>query len=452
MLEVLAATVALTLAVVAFYLRRGAHYSDALERQVGELRQQIGLERQRDAGMRESINRLMASQQEMLKLREDVQGIQAVADDLRAALARKEKEAGAMRQLLTVLTANYETVRRQIVALKEMPGEIRSSTTAHQSPLDCRNAPETGIVETEMAGAAILHPVFRRFKRYRGPGRKGFIPFDFLGSFVCEDYIGAKASYSPCVATDYPAVNEDIFAWIDLLEAVVGARKVFHMMELGASYGCWSARGALAAFQLGLDVELTCVEPEPEHFRWIEPHMLANSIPLSSVRSIHAALADKPGHLLLCVDSPSLENCNAGNWHGQAIAHPEDEVVESSGTYHGVPLLTMKSGYKTIEVPAITLDAVLCSEEVIDIIHCDVQNAELGVFSAAMDSVDRLVKRVNIGTHSTTSEEGLRVLFDARGWECLADYSLAGERQTPYGTFHFQDGVQSWRNPKLAGL
>uniref|UniRef100_Q02BB0 Methyltransferase FkbM family n=1 Tax=Solibacter usitatus (strain Ellin6076) TaxID=234267 RepID=Q02BB0_SOLUE len=306
-----------------------------------------------------------------------------------------------------------------------------------------------GKAVTETAPADPLHPVFGRFRRYRGPGRNGFIPFDFLGSFVREDYIGAKASYSPSLAVDYPRAGEDIFAWIDLLEAVVGARKKFRMMELGAAYGCWAGRGALAAIQLGLDFEVTCVEAEPEHFQWIEQHMLANSIPLSSVHSTYAALAGKPGSVLFSVYSPYMENCNAGNWQGQVIVGPEDMVVGSSGNYHGVPLLTMKSGFKAIEVPAVTLDEVLCGGHVIDFMHVDLQGAELGVFSAGMESVDRLVKRVNIGTHSTACEEGLRVLFRACGWECLADYSLAGERQTPYGKLRFQDGVQSWRNPKL---
>src|SRR5436190_9555453 len=45
----------------------------------------------------------------------------------------------------------------------------------------------------------------------------------------------------------YPRLDQEYFEWTDLLEAVLDADKSFTMVELGAGFGRWSARGALAA-------------------------------------------------------------------------------------------------------------------------------------------------------------------------------------------------------------
>jgi hypothetical protein len=79
----------------------------------------------------------------------------------------------------------------------------------------------------------------------------------------------------------------------------------------------------------------------------------------------------------------------------------------------------------------------------------DIQGHELAIVSAGIALLNDKVKRVHIGTHSAEIEHGLRELLRAQGWSCLFDYAGGGTSETPWGAFHFQDGVQSWENPRL---
>lgn len=103
------------------------------------------------------------------------------------------------------------------------------------------------------------------------------------------------------------------------------------------------------------------------------------------------------------------------------------------------------------KVKAVNLSELLGTLDRVDLIDLDVQGAELIVLKAAAEQLDRKVKRVHIGTHSTEIEAGLRRLFDDLGWKSVHDYPLGSESVTPWGTIKFQDGVQSWINSKLVG-
>jgi hypothetical protein len=83
----------------------------------------------------------------------------------------------------------------------------------------------------------------------------------------------------------------------------------------------------------------------------------------------------------------------------------------------------------------------------VDLIDLDVQGAELEVLEAAAGELDKKVKRVHIGTHGRTVEEGLRSLFRRLGWQCLRSFECASSVKTEWGTISFQDGVQTWVNP-----
>jgi hypothetical protein len=56
---------------------------------------------------------------------------------------------------------------------------------------------------------------------------------------------------------------------------------------------------------------------------------------------------------------------------------------------------------------------------------------------------------MHIGTHTKEIEDGLRQLLSAHGWHCLFDYSLFSKGETPWGVIDFENGAQSWVNPRL---
>jgi hypothetical protein len=85
----------------------------------------------------------------------------------------------------------------------------------------------------------------------------------------------------------------------------------------------------------------------------------------------------------------------------------------------------------------------------VDLIDLDIEGQELVTLTAAVADLDAKVKRLHIGTHGVEIEAGLRQLFSDHGWRCLADYSLQKTSETPWGVIAFDNGVQSWVNPRL---
>ena len=202
------------------------------------------------------------------------------------------------------------------------------------------------------------------------------------------------------------------------------------MIELGAGYGRWSIRAALAikAYHRTMPFKLICVEPEPTHFEWMAQHFRDNGIDPGSHDLIEAAVTDSDGEVSFYIGSPD-------SWYGQSIATNPNA---SSGMVRQVKALRLKQ----------ILDKVAHT----DLIDLDIQGAELDVLSNAIDAVNQKVKRVHIGTHGHDIEDSLRSLFREHGWYKINDYRCQSTELTQYGTIHFGDGVQTWLNLRLSQL
>jgi hypothetical protein len=85
----------------------------------------------------------------------------------------------------------------------------------------------------------------------------------------------------------------------------------------------------------------------------------------------------------------------------------------------------------------------------VDLIDMDIEGQELPSVRSTIEELDAKVKRLHIGTHGKEIEDGLREVLSAHGWRCLFDYSLFSKGETPWGTVDFENGVQSWVNPRL---
>jgi FkbM family methyltransferase len=225
------------------------------------------------------------------------------------------------------------------------------------------------------------------------------------------------------VTVTLPPPDAERFEWIDVLEAVTRAAGGFTMLELGAGYGRWvvNAAAALRAYS-GLPHSLTAVEAEPTHFRWLELHCRDNDV---DANLVHAAVAPRRGSVEFGVGQPA-------SWYGQAIA---------DGTW---------SPEQVVTIDAVTLSDLLERLERVDLIHCDIQGAEADVFEEAATSVAAKVQRVHVGTHGPEVEERLRRLFSSLGWENVNDYLCGMSAETPWGRIDFEDGVQTWVNPRFA--
>jgi len=310
--------------------------------------------------------------------------------------------------------------------------------------------------------ATVLHHnVFDEFGCQEGERTPEFPDVDFLGVRTRGYYPdGPCCSQGKRIVKDYPPFNEEYFEWIDLLESVKEARDKFVMIELGAGYGTWLVRAALAVqrYHRVLPFLLVGVEGEPTHFKWMRQHFHDNGLDPEEHRLFNAAVSDQDGKVLFTVGTPGL-------WRGQYIVNqfpkrfPKDFYrwlhVKLLGTWriHKVERDYWTGKPYTIraqarEIPAISLNTILSSLQTVDLIDLDVQGVEVQVIKAAREQLQAKVKRVHIGTHGRDIERRLRRLFGNLGWKKINDYPFKSDSPTPHGVIRFDDGVQSWLNPK----
>jgi hypothetical protein len=151
---------------------------------------------------------------------------------------------------------------------------------------------------------------------------------------------------------------------------------------------------------------------------------------------------------------------NAREWYGQRVALIEDywQFVKQRLRRSIFRILGDSRARRPDDVPMyhlarvrkVGLDSLLRPLRKVDLIDLDVQGAELEVLSASSEGLNAKVSRVHIGTHNQKVESGLRSLVRRLGWVCSFDFPCGGEGETLWGLIKFQDGVQSWQNPKVA--
>ena len=107
------------------------------------------------------------------------------------------------------------------------------------------------------------------------------------------------------------------------------------------------------------------------------------------------------------------------------------------------------------KVPTISLKEIIDLYPSIDLLELDIQGAELDVLQSSIDHLNKVVKKIVIGTHSPITgpaagrdlEKGLRVLFQENGWISQLDYSYQDKIYIDnYAVRHF-DGLQVYINP-----
>jgi len=290
------------------------------------------------------------------------------------------------------------------------------------------------------------HWIFDHFNAFRGEVPTNF-HITFIGDRVRDDIVEWEGSRIELTATPgMPPFDEEYFEWIDILEAVKDAGKLFTMLDLGAGYGRWTIRAALAAFQLGKGLRLGLAEADPKNQMWLKQCMADNGISLESYKLFGDAVAGRRGECIFMVELAEASRMN--NWFGQEIATPvflrADEEL-----YYGVPEMRGADGAGYIKVGQIVLSDVLENYDDVDIVDMDIQGAEADTIEQGITLCTQKVRRLHIGTHGHVIEARLRKILGNSGWICLRDYPCGQINETEFGPISFVDGVQSWINQKL---
>jgi len=272
------------------------------------------------------------------------------------------------------------------------------------------------------------HPIFDKFEPQSVVGTGEYM-FDFLGA--ATDVAFKKGWEKRAIPKgrrhtyDYPPVNEHYFDWITLLQAVDKASGTLRIAELGAGWGPWLVRGALAAKQRAniTDVQLLAVEADPTHYGWIKKHFMDNAILPSSHHIIHGAVAAAPQIFKF----PKIDN-------------PDED--------YGASLQAAQSAQDYIEVQGYTLpDLISRFDGPIDFMHADIQGAEYDVFPPNMDLMKKHVKYFMVGTHLANSKhDEFEALFKSRGWKVEMSFPRMQLSATEYGDVQFGDGFLFLKN------
>jgi hypothetical protein len=226
--------------------------------------------------------------------------------------------------------------------------------------------------------------------------------------------------------------HADIAEWGAALLSVVRAKDgCYRIVELGCGWGCWLVNMGAAARARGLDVELIGVEGDANHLVNAREVLELNGFAESQFRLNHGIAAPKLGKAIF----PKPEQGTAA-WGGEAIFYPDRKKLAAARTDPSVQVLD-----------CLTLEA-LSEDKIIDLLHIDIQGAETDYVRGNMDSMNRLVRRVLIGTHSRSIEGQLTDHFLNAGWRMEMDRPvIAPLRQGKPVTGI--DGVQLWANPEL---
>jgi FkbM family methyltransferase len=240
------------------------------------------------------------------------------------------------------------------------------------------------------------------------------------------------------------SLHAETIEYLACARAVDQSSRRLAVVELGAGWGPWITLCAVMGLRKGVtEVELVAVEADRRKLELMRTHLSENGLPFDAavrhpsganvrMKCIHAGVAAKTGTISFSVGE-------GVDWGGA--------VSEKAG----------REDYRGLKLPAATIPAISIADatkelEAIDIMHVDIQGAERSAIPAAIDSLNRKVKFLALGTHSRPIEGEMVELFVANGWKleyekpCKMDFQpgISIEGMTKV------DGLQFWMNPRRA--
>ena len=223
------------------------------------------------------------------------------------------------------------------------------------------------------------------------------------------------------------------------------------MFELGAGWAPWLGRAAVYMSSIGRAFNLVAVEADAAHYGFISEHLVNNRVDPAAHTLLHGAVGPRDGWSLFPLShEPSL------NYGGASVdlGRPDDAIAQWLGyadmnaVPQGVPVAA-PNGISLLKVRTYGLAALMEPYDRIDLIHMDIQGAELHVIAASIADLARKVRRMIVGTHSDDIHESLIEIFVSNGFKAEFLFPRRDLVQTEYGPIQFRDGCQVWTNPNV---
>ncbi len=303
---------------------------------------------------------------------------------------------------------------------------------------------------------------FADTKPWQGEVTDGCFP-NFLGVMTERAFVADYAPSNHVLSvigsanrTPAPKFNdgEIFFEQAAIHGAVTAARDKFIMVELGGGYAARTV-DAHAALQRHnpLPSRYVVVEAEPTHFDWALRHMRTNGINPDDHWMINALVGTS--------NEPKVFLLGEG-FYGNGIV-PDNDIEQLISNLRGnlspadvlrELLLTTRCGLRmpyTVAdgtrhfdfgfVSSMPLTDILQPLDHVDLMDIDIQGGEKDVLPAAMNAINRKVRRIHLATHGADLHKDMWDLFFEHGWMCEMDYAPNLQHHSDWGSFENSDGI-----------
>jgi hypothetical protein len=226
--------------------------------------------------------------------------------------------------------------------------------------------------------------------------------------------------------------HADLAEWAAALRAVDFARSTFRAIELGCGWACWLNCTGAAARRLGLEVELIGVEGDSGHVQFAHESLDTNGFSGAEYRIIHGIAAARAGKALFPNAGTSGMDWGAQPVFGAGAA--EVAIAKARGSHHVLDMIPFST---------------LAGSTPVDLLHIDIQGGEAELVQQSLPELNRLVRRMVIGTHSRAIEGALMDTLTGAGW--ILEIERPAIYRLPEGAAPVLvvDGLQGWANPRL---
>ena len=199
-----------------------------------------------------------------------------------------------------------------------------------------------------------------------------------IGALRDEVDIRFLAGLKPLVHTVIPRTPE----YWSTLYAAQTAQGRFVAVELGAGFGPWVVKSAIAARQFGItDIRLAAVEPDDGHFQMLQQHLTHHGLAPSSQRLLKGTVgaADSVSYFPI-LKEPSVD------WGASAVT-PEQYAKMKAENAEPVDRI----GQAYAEMKQYSLKTVMAPFHQVDFLHMDIQGHELETVDGSIDDVNNKV-------------------------------------------------------------
>ena len=296
--------------------------------------------------------------------------------------------------------------------------------------------------------------VLERARAIDLPDPEGVFLVDWAGirtripmlAWAPQEFAGTTSTALPIPSDGYRSEAEE---YVGLVLSITSSRDDYVMVEVGAGWAPWAVMGTVVARRLGKTARGIAVEADSERAKWAIQHATDNALSVTHVdgRDVMAAVGTRNADITVV---------QAAAWPERTtLRFPVLDERDMGGAVNPTDHPTMDNRgahFEYVDVPTITLDALLANEPVVDLLHIDLQGFELDVLLPALELIEAKVRFLAVGTHNRYVEGMLQHTLLQREWAllmespCTAVYD--GVKPTLTG-FTVQDGNQLYANSRF---